>query len=241
MFTCGSSFFRSNGVAPDIDPYFSNVTLLLQGSGTVGQPPTIDDSTYHHTLTNNNVLLSNTQTKFGLPSMRYNGTYSYTKVPTLHKTFTDKMTFTCELFLWVDSLSGDGRFISDDNASYPSGLMFRRMGSSLDFTGTSTHMAWNISGTTSSVLIAQQWQHIALVRDAGVFRIYVDGINVLTNTSYISTNIVEYYSNTPPIIGTDASYISDYLNGYIGPMRITDGVARYNANFTPPSKKFPTQ
>jgi hypothetical protein len=67
---------------------------------------------------------------------------------------------------------------------------------------------------------------------------FVDGTSVGT-TGTVSGALM---TNTSPIfIGRDSaspSVVVD-LNGYIDDLRITKGVARYTANFTPPDQAFP--
>ena len=76
------------------------------------------------------------------------------------------------------------------------------------------------------------WYHVAYVRSSGTTKLYIDGteiISVADTTNYTDTNFTVggWYSN---------SYL---LNGYIDDLRITKGVARYTAAFTPPTAAFP--
>ena len=87
-----------------------------------------------------------------------------------------------------------------------------------------------------------QWVHIAYTRSAGVCRLFVNGN--LTNTgtginpsSYPDsswTDTRDIASVTGPRIGS--GYTSVNYNGYISDLRITKGVARYTASFTPPTQ-----
>jgi hypothetical protein len=82
-----------------------------------------------------------------------------------------------------------------------------------------------------------QWSHMAAVRDGTNLRIYKNGIMVATTTINSSYN----YSGTVGVIGffddTDNNF--RYFNGYLDELRVTKGVARYIANFTPPTAELP--
>ena len=72
---------------------------------------------------------------------------------------------------------------------------------------------------------------IGMARSGSTLQVFVDGSSVasVTNTNSVTgTNLVVggYYSS---------SYT---LDGYIDDLRITKGVARYTANFTPPGGPF---
>ena len=81
-------------------------------------------------------------------------------------------------------------------------------------------------GTT--VTVANTWYHVAIARQSGTVRLFVNG--VLEGSLSNSTNTT----------GSAASYIGGshaggyYINGYIQDLRIYKGVAKYTANFTPP-------
>jgi hypothetical protein len=86
--------------------------------------------------------------------------------------------------------------------------------------------------TSSAVLTVNQWAHIAVTRSGTTCRLFANGTQVGTLTSasnLTATNLVVggYYSTV---------YLFD---GYIDDFRITKGVARYTANFTPPAAPFP--
>jgi hypothetical protein len=84
---------------------------------------------------------------------------------------------------------------------------------------------------------ANTWVHFAIVKNGSTAVMYINGVatsapatcNILgpvTGLAYIGVY-------TPP-----ANYL---LTGYIDDLRITKGVARYTANFTPPTAAFPNQ
>jgi hypothetical protein len=79
------------------------------------------------------------------------------------------------------------------------------------------------------------WHHLALVRNGSTLSIYIDGVSqALTADVAIGANDVGDVSS-PLYIGSDSQY---HLNGYIQDLRITKGVARYTADFTPPTNLY---
>jgi hypothetical protein len=82
---------------------------------------------------------------------------------------------------------------------------------------------------------ASTWHHIAASRASGFIRLFADGVLLaeLDDAGDFYDSSGEY------AIGRVGAY-SIYYNGYIGPLRITTGVARYTADFTRPTGPFPT-
>ena len=79
-------------------------------------------------------------------------------------------------------------------------------------------------------MVNNTWQHLAVVRNGNVYTIYVDGVSKATTTSSDLIN-----SGTDPIqlgIINGSQYPTV---GYLQDLRVTKGLARYTANFTPPT------
>ena len=86
--------------------------------------------------------------------------------------------------------------------------------------------------TSGTSAVTGVWQHVAITRASGTVRLFVGGVNILQITS--SHN----FSEAGGVLGGyyGATYNGDLL---IDEFRITKGVARYTANFTPPTEAFP--
>ena len=79
------------------------------------------------------------------------------------------------------------------------------------------------------------WYHVAWTRQNGTFRMFVNGTSVYSGS--ISDNI----TSTDFMVGAYAGGASNGIfAGYIDDLRITKGIARYTANFTPPAQALPT-
>ena len=76
------------------------------------------------------------------------------------------------------------------------------------------------------------WHHFALVRNGATLQIYIDGVG---GTS-VGSAAVAVNNNTSQVlsIGTNIS-LNNPCTGYMSDFRITNGVARYTGNFTPPT------
>ena len=89
---------------------------------------------------------------------------------------------------------------------------------------------------SDSILSAGQWYHIAICRDGTTLRYFVNGVVVHSATV---GSLAVRDNNKKLTVGS--IYENGYapLDGAIDEFRITKGVARYTANFTPPILPFP--
>ena len=84
--------------------------------------------------------------------------------------------------------------------------------------------------TLAGSLSINAWSHVALVRDSGVTRIYVNGVSGAT---YSDSN--DYTSTDGLMVASDYSSASYAYNGYISNVRAVKGTAVYTSDFTPPT------
>ena len=85
------------------------------------------------------------------------------------------------------------------------------------------------------------WHFITWVRKDGIAYIYIDGVQVATGpfTTTISPAIRLRIGGMNHYSGPDSFSVNYSFNGYIDEVRITEGIARYSGNFTPPTGPFP--
>ena len=91
--------------------------------------------------------------------------------------------------------------------------------------------------TSTTLVPAATWAHLAISRVSGITRMFVNGILVGTYTD--ATN---YLSGSGlPVIGANSYLLSaSTFGGAIDDLRITKGVGRYTGNFTVPTAALPT-
>jgi hypothetical protein len=78
--------------------------------------------------------------------------------------------------------------------------------------------------------------HVVVCRSGTNLRMFIDGVQLGTAT----TDSTDFASSSAAL-GVGALPIDvQHIDGYIGAVRITKGVARYTANFTPPTVFYPT-
>ena len=88
--------------------------------------------------------------------------------------------------------------------------------------------------TSGGTVTLNTWNHIALVRQSGTLKIYLNGTQV--NTTYNDSGVNYTCGASRPIIGIDGfTGSSNPFTGYISNLRTVKGVAVYTGAFTPPT------
>jgi len=217
-----------------VDLSRSNVSLLLHGDGTNGSTTIIDSSPSPKTVTAvGNAQISTAQSKFGGASIAFDGTGDYLTIAEVSSSFTFATgDFTIEFWLYPSNLSGIVVLVDWRNAAGAQGdrpTIYRDGSNLVFFAGINL-----ITGT--SALTNQLFQHIAVTKGSGSTRLFVNGTQVgstyLDSKNYLSPQGGAIYAGA---VGNGTFGMA----GFIDELRITKGVARYTANFTPPTAPFP--
>ena len=169
--------------------------------------------------------------KYGTGSLSFNGTTDYLTTISKPSVQLGSGNFTIEFWIYYTSISG-----------YKTPLCsgFSSTGDWLFQTGNGDgKMNIYISGTDimseSTGASTNTWYHYALVRNGSTITLYNNGTSVAS-----ATNTVNLNSASSLTIGGTNLNSGQYFAGYIDDIRITNGLARYTANFTPPTSALPT-
>lgn len=214
------------------DPYWSNVVALLHFDGTDGST-TFTDEKGHAFTALGNAQIDTSEKKFGTGSGLFDGSGDY--ITAADSTDWDFGTgdFTIELFARFFAHTSVMTLVGNYENS-TKGWSFQRRSDSNTFRfshgdGALIGAAWT---PTDGV-----WYHMAACRQGTNLRLFVDGTQIgstVTNSTDISGS-----SGLLTVGALRASSPVQYFDGHIDELRITKGVARYTANFTPPTTPFP--
>lgn len=212
-----------DGAAVEGDPYWNNVVLAMH-MDDVG----LTDVKGHAVTLNGNASRSAAQSKFGGYSAYLDGTGDYITVPSGSDFAFGTGDFTVE-FWFMQTVAGnpfliDCRPISSTNGAYVT--TYIDAGTVVFFTNAAARI-------TSSAITTGAWYHVAVCRSGTSTRLFLNG----TQTGSTYTDPTNYIAS-PVNIGASGNGLFP-LTGYFDDIRITKGVARYTANFTPPAAAFP--
>lgn len=212
-----------------LDPYFSNVALLLHGDGTNGSTTFVDSSSNGLVPTaGGNAQISTAQSKFGGASILFDGSGDFVHLPTT-TALSMPGAFTIEMWVYPSvSMVAEKYLFSSINVG---SFTIQTVGSNLLTYDTSGH----VHGSPPS---SGAWHHYALTRNAsGVLQGWLDGS--LYGSSWTNASTTVYGMSNSDIGSRTSGTAAQSFSGYIDDVRITKGVARYTSAFTPPARAFP--
>lgn len=238
------------------DPFYANVALLIHADGVNGSTTFTDSGPDARSITaNGNAQISTAHSKFGGASGLFStATVDYLQTPN-HADFDfGSGDYTVEAFvrLTADSTGDvDGNRPASIVNTWGSGTSlngwsFQLLGNT---TTTGTQLAidsWDTSSngslyraTIAGNLTKNTWHHLAVTRESGTTRMFLNGSPLTVALTTLGSGAVLNSNGNALRVGRTAntSYPLPFP-GYIDEVRVTKGVARYTAAFTPPTAAF---
>ena len=229
-FTNGTAVYTSAFTPPTAPLTPSGNTVLLLNGMNAG---TYDAAMQQNMETVGNAQVSSAQAKYGTTSVSFDGVGDQLLGQTNLNLAFGTGDFTIEAWVYQTQRNTLSDITSCHNYGVgadwlwsinSSGNLFFQISSS----GTG-------SQTSSSTVPLNTWTHVAVSRRNGVVKQFIAGTEVSSATYATSV------ANTIRLsVGSSANLnANSTFYGYIDDLRITNGYARYTANFTPPTAALP--
>ena len=173
--------------------------------------------------------ITSTETFETTGSVQFDGSGDYLKVAGSGTISDGNGDFTIEGWVYKNAGATNAYFFDGrpSTGAAAGNLLIYITGNTLIFYRTASHIQTTIE--------LNKWIHIALTRESGVYKLWIDGSLKGTHTDSTSVNLV---TTTSPILGTRSSLDDTYtLNGFISNFRIIKGKAIYTSNFKPPMRE----
>lgn len=212
-----------------VDDAYTKALLHFDGADA---STTFTDESGKTWTARNHAQIDTAQSKFGGASGLFDGTDDYIDTPD-HAEFTlGSGDFTFDLWFKINSLAHDYLMFgqADTSGNAKSTCLFyissdNKCNGGI-YSGTTSYF------TTPSSAVDGNWHHYALVRYGNTLTQYVDG--TASGTKDV-TGITINDSDTTFSIGRQGIYNYYHFNGWIDEFRFSAGIARWTANFTPPT------
>lgn len=210
----------------------SYTKLLLHGNGADASTVIVDETAKAVTVVGN-AQLDTAQQKFGSGSILFDGTGDYLTLVDSADWAFGTGDFTIDLWArWNNAATGDfcGQRVDANNEWWfywnPNAIAFYQISGGVT----------NITFNNAFVPTVNTWYHIAVVRSGNTWRMFVNGVQI--GTDHTEADSMADMASVL-YIGTQWNGASvNAFNGWIDEFRISKGIARWTANFTPPDREY---
>tara|TARA_B100001964_G_C14192392_1_gene581705 strand:+ start:39 stop:1661 length:1623 start_codon:yes stop_codon:yes gene_type:complete len=184
----------------------------------------------------NDVSRSSVASKFGGYSMRHvDGSAAQARL-TVGIPSLSSGSWTIDGWFRFDDVTTTQKCLIAGSSDFYFGILYSYGGSNKIDVMLGNGTSWNITGNppsptgTKTSWSNNTWYHVALVFDGSTYKTYIDG--VLDNTFTSSANIGSITSAYLGVWGNNTHFYA--WKGYMDEWRVSQGVARWTSNFTPP-------
>jgi hypothetical protein len=230
----GAALYTATFTPPTAPPTAIANTSLLINATNAG---IVDSAAQNVIETVGTAQVSTVTSRFGTGSILFSGTAgNYLTAPSSPVYDFGTGNFTIEMWANFSNASGTWQTLLSRAYAITGGWRLYK-------SENATELRW-YRGSTDTVLTSGAnltngvWTHIAVVKNGTTITIYVNG----TARGSASDGGYNYSPGVYALeIGQGVVTSTFPFNGYLDEVRITRGIARYVANFTPPALPFPDQ
>jgi hypothetical protein len=232
------NYFPLGFTGPRENPFVNDsyVTMLIHADGPQGGKQVLDYSPANNGFM---TLSSGADTsaggRFGPTSLRFDGANGFAYYPNSGTNFNfGTGDFTIDWWEFrVDAVDGKPSFVLDAHVMTYQPLLVGYAASGSRFVyGSTDQVNWDvINGLYMGTCTINVWTHLALVRKGNTFYAFKDGVLQGTQTSALAIPGI----TAGPLLGLwqltgGTNY---FMWGHIDEFRVSKGIARWTANFTP--------
>ena len=226
----------------DEGPPDSFTTLLLHMDGANGSTSFTDSSASAHAATvGGNAQISTAQSKFGGGAGLFDGTDDQLAYAANTDFDLSAGNWTIEAWIYyTGAANGEHTAIQIGGPTSYNNILLHHWSSSGKITSLSEYVpyeaGWDSQINGLAATPVNTWKHWATVRSGDTITLYEDGVSQGTNVS--TANMYTGASGWIARIGGNGDSAAFHWKGYLDEVRISKGIARWTANFTPPSAPY---
>ena len=211
LLTCQSNRFKDNST--------NAFTITPNGNVAVQAFGPFNPTTAYSTTTNGG-------------SGYFDGSGDYLTVPDNAAFDFGTGDFTLETWVYITNAPDTtGQAIFGEINSGYEWYMYTRTSGNLEVGMQTFASGYSQIYTTNNYVKANQWAHVAVARQSGTLRFFVNGVQCTTTGSMPAT-----LNNGSTINISRSTYNNaNFIYGYLSDLRVVKGTAVYTANFTPPT------
>lgn len=224
-----------------IDTHWDKVVLLLPMEGA-NDVPIVQDLKGHVVSVSGNAKLSTAQSPVSTGSSLYldgqDSPGTYLSIPDSEDWHFATFPYTIEFWIYIVALDATETWLLHQgnglSGQSPVHIKLSTTGQ-ISVSGSSNNSGWLFTALNTSALSLSAWHHIEVSDDGTTFRVFVDGAVGASRATWSKTD-----SSYPLTLGGGYSSGDRESNIYLGPVRITKGVARHTSAFSIPTTRFPS-
>lgn len=215
---------------------YVGTVALLHFEGANGATSFINSAVDGGVIPYGNAQISTAQHAVGSSSALFDGAGDYLVITNPHTLNFGLGDFTIECWIRKTSNTNEyqGVLCSDFSTWGPDCQVLLCHGTVPAIPARSGKIGLERYGTlcveSTTVTAINTWYHVAISKNKNTLRLFINGIQ---EDSAVDTNY--WLFNNAKVGWTQWQPASGYFSGYIDEMRITKGIGRYTANFTPPT------